>query len=654
MSPTTGFLPSHPPLQSFSPRHTAWDRVAAELPQLYRSLMVRSTVQAMPVLAADSTLLPDHELARAATVLGVVAHAYFHQSLSDAPRLPSSIAEPWARVLRRLGRPAEPVLSYQDLIINNWLQRVPGEPRVLQVLQVHDLDLLVPTTGSQEERVFYLTQLEILSRCGPIVGAVARAHDAVSDHDTDLLRDALQLIEQALRSVNRVSLRLIDPRTSAATHVDPVLWAKSVAPLAVPARPGVLGPSGTASPIINLLDAFFGRARHDSQLGHEILAHRSVYPRHWQQFLSAIDGVSVGAALRSHAGGAAARQYQSALEAYAGDDGFLGRHRRKVYGYLAVAFTVGRDLTIGGFAGPPQSRRWNDVDRELRASRAERLPDPTVLQVTHAAGIPVTTDSPASPGGGGLGEVTVAELAGHNDPEHGWWLAVDGTVYDLTGFVAQHPGGAPILQAHAGLDATAAFHRAHRHSGSYIQLRRRYAVGQLRHPPLAGPGSPYWSWVAALCQAVELQNTFRLDRSFLRGTLLNDPSAPAASPFQHDRAHDLHHRFANLYLPALRLQLLLFLAGEGSRPDAAGATDASPEWREAQQPLLREHLDELEQQLATCKQLLAAVLTAATQSMVSGTDPEPSAALNQLQSWLQQETLPDPAATRRLIKIGGD
>ena len=26
--------------------------------------------------------------------------------------------------------------------------------------------------------------------------------------------------------------------------------------------------------------------------------------------------------------------------------------------------------------------------------------------------------------------ITVAELARHNDPEHGWWLAVGDTVYD--------------------------------------------------------------------------------------------------------------------------------------------------------------------------------------------------------------------------------
>ena len=595
LSPSTGFLPSRPPLQSFSPRHAEWDRVAAGLPELYRSLTVRSTVEAMPVLAADSAALPDHELARAATVLGVVAHAYFHQSLSDPPRLPASIAEPWAQVLRRLGRPTEPVLSYQDLILNNWVLCTAGRPGVLEV---HDLDLLVPTAGNPEERVFYLTQLEILSRCGPVVGAVARAQDAVGDHDTDVLRDALLVIEQALRDVNRVSLRLIDPRARAATYVDPVRWAKTVAPLAVPARPGVLGPSGTASPIMNLLDAFFGRPRHDSQLGREILAHRASYPRHWQQFLDAVDQMPVGTALRSHAGGAALQQqYQSTLEAYAGDDGFLGRHRRKVYGYLAVAFTVGRDVTIGGFAGPPQSRRWNDVDRELLASRAERLTNPAEPPVVTAAESPVTST------GAELVEVTVAELAVHNDLEHGWWLAVDDTVYDLTDFLVLHPGGAPILSAHAGLDATAAFHRAHRASTSYLQLRRRHAVGRLRHPPHAGPDSPYWSWVAALHQTVQLQNTFRLDRSFHDGTLLNEPSAPAASAFQHERAHDLHHRFANRYLPALKEQLLQLQQGAGYTPQASGSSDGGQDWHVVPQALLRERLDELDQHLGSAKRV---------------------------------------------------
>ncbi|HYP89655.1 MAG TPA: cytochrome b5 domain-containing protein, partial [Polyangiaceae bacterium] len=65
--------------------------------------------------------------------------------------------------------------------------------------------------------------------------------------------------------------------------------------------------------------------------------------------------------------------WSDASEAYVGHDGFLGRHRIKVYGYLELAFKVGRSLTIGGFSGPFKDRTWDRVDSELEYSRRERL-----------------------------------------------------------------------------------------------------------------------------------------------------------------------------------------------------------------------------------------------------------------------------------------
>jgi flavocytochrome c len=41
------------------------------------------------------------------------------------------------------------------------------------------------------------------------------------------------------------------------------------------------------------------------------------------------------------------------------------------------------------------------------------------------------------------------------------WMAVHGLVYNLTGFAAQHPGGAAILESLAGTDATEAFDTVH-------------------------------------------------------------------------------------------------------------------------------------------------------------------------------------------------
>ena len=637
LSPMTGFLPRQSPQRSFSRRYAVWDRLAAQLPALYRNLTVRSAVGALPVLTAGPDELPEQELPRAATVLGSIAHAYVHQSPDSAPRLPASITDPWTQVLHRLGRPAELVLSYQDLILNNWVLRRPGKPP--SVLRLADLDLLVPTAGNQEERVFYLTQLEIISRCGPVVGAVARAQDAVVVRDPDLLREALAVIEQALLSVNRVSLRQIDARADAVTHVEPVRWAKTVAPLAVPFRPGVLGPSGTASPIMNLLDAFFGRPRHDSQLGREILAHRASYPPHWQQLLTAVEAVPVGAALSRGAGRAATQQYEAALEAYTGEDGFLGRHRRKVYGYLAVAFTVGRGLTIGGFAGPPQARRWDNVDRALSASGAERRAD-AAIGVAVDAGAPTGPHRAPDPAEPQWPDVTVAELARHNDPEHGWWIAVDGTVYDVTEFLRRHPGGAPILQAYAGLDATAAFARAHRAAGGAVRLRRHYAIARLGPPPEAEPGSAYEFWAGMLRHAVELQNTFRLDRSFLRHTRLVDSGAAAASPFQCDRAEDLHARFAGDYLPALRSQLLTRTTA--AMKDGLTLTPAVRGDGVARPVDLRERLDDLQDQLAAGKQILVDILTAVTEKASDESNPELAAVLGILQSWLHAPSMPEP------------
>jgi hypothetical protein len=62
----------------------------------------------------------------------------------------------------------------------------------------------------------------------------------------------------------------------------------------------------------------------------------------------------------------------------------------------------------------------------------------------------------------------------------------------------------------------------------------------------------YGSTAAALRHVVELQNTFRLDRFFLRDTLPVDPSGAPATAFQVDRAEDLHTRSVDSYLPALR------------------------------------------------------------------------------------------------------
>jgi hypothetical protein len=57
--------------------------------------------------------------------------------------------------------------------------------------------------------------------------------------------------------------------------------------------------------------------------------------------------------------------------------------------------------------------------------------------------------------------ITEAELAEHCTAES-CWLAIEGSVYDVTRFLSAHPGGAGAVLAAAGADATAQFTAFHR------------------------------------------------------------------------------------------------------------------------------------------------------------------------------------------------
>lgn len=56
--------------------------------------------------------------------------------------------------------------------------------------------------------------------------------------------------------------------------------------------------------------------------------------------------------------------------------------------------------------------------------------------------------------------VTLAEVARHDSAED-CWSVVNGTVYDLTSWIDQHPGGMGPIEAMCGVDATDAFTSMH-------------------------------------------------------------------------------------------------------------------------------------------------------------------------------------------------
>lgn len=96
------------------------------------------------------------------------------------------------------------------------------------------------------------------------------------------------------------------------------------------------------------------------------------------------------------------------------------------------------------------------------------------LRVLSAHLRPVSGPAPAAQA---LREITPAELAEHKSAKS-MWLAIDGVVYDLTDFLAEHPGGKRLPLKYGGTDASEVWHTMHRPE-ILAEHGARYRIGVL-------------------------------------------------------------------------------------------------------------------------------------------------------------------------------
>ncbi|WP_155370943.1 FHA domain-containing protein [Catellatospora vulcania] len=364
-----GFLPAEPPLTAFPDSHRAWDEMTDRLPELFRRLTLRRAFDAMPVLDARPDALPDRYLLRASTLLGVFAHAYQYMAIDPPTALPDSLLRPWTTVSRRLGKQT-PAVSYIDLFFYNWRLRDPAGPRALD-----NMDLLVPTWNNAAERVFYLVTTEFAMGLTPVLGAMLDAQEAVVADNPAALEGALLVILDQLQHVTQAIYPQIDPNPRSRYPLDQVLWAKTVGTAGVPIFDGAPSPSGTAQPQIHALDAFLERRDFGSLVGQQSTYLAGFFPRHWQELVAALREVSVRQYVEETRSSSLRGVYNAMLDAYVGDRGWMGLHRIKAYGFLEVAFKVGRQVTTGArFTGLFKDRTWDKVDGELAVVREERRP----------------------------------------------------------------------------------------------------------------------------------------------------------------------------------------------------------------------------------------------------------------------------------------
>ncbi|PWN30690.1 putative cytochrome b5 [Jaminaea rosea] len=75
-------------------------------------------------------------------------------------------------------------------------------------------------------------------------------------------------------------------------------------------------------------------------------------------------------------------------------------------------------------------------------------------------------------------EIEASEVANHKSDESAW-VIVDGSVYDVTEFLEEHPGGKKILLKNCGKDASDAFWNYH--SEKVLKnVAEEYKIGEIK------------------------------------------------------------------------------------------------------------------------------------------------------------------------------
>lgn len=89
----------------------------------------------------------------------------------------------------------------------------------------------------------------------------------------------------------------------------------------------------------------------------------------------------------------------------------------------------------------------------------------------------------AQPAVGGV-SMTSSEVAKHSSSAD-CWIVITGNVYDVTGFLRAHPGGAGAISPYCGRDASAAFNG--QHPSSYLSSLAGYLLGPLGGQTVSAP-----------------------------------------------------------------------------------------------------------------------------------------------------------------------
>ncbi|MEP7358484.1 MAG: cytochrome b5 domain-containing protein, partial [Anaerolineales bacterium] len=185
-----------------------------------------------------------------------------------------------------------------------------------------------------------------------------------------------------------------------------------------------------------------------------------------------------------------------------------------------------------------------------------------------------------------------SQIVLHNNPGDGYWLVINGRVYDVSQFAHMHAGGLKIIQSYAGMDATIAYRRVqHDVNPEVDSFTGMFEIGAVRRLDFgAGWGTAitpeglrfvsldelYRTWIRFLYGVVEMENALLNDYSIRAEQVTYDEARGAARPslYRAQLLLQTHERFLRDYLskstgPALD-QLWSLTSGLCSEREAYG------------------------------------------------------------------------------------
>ncbi|GMA18134.1 cytochrome b5 domain-containing protein [Arsenicicoccus piscis] len=107
---------------------------------------------------------------------------------------------------------------------------------------------------------------------------------------------------------------------------------------------------------------------------------------------------------------------------------------------------------------------------------ATSSPAGTGTTTSTAAGTATSSPTATGTANGTTKSYSMAVVADHNNSSS-CWVAIDKTVYDLTKWIGDHPGGPDKIRAICGTDATQAFNTQHANDAVPHQRLAQFKIG---------------------------------------------------------------------------------------------------------------------------------------------------------------------------------